>query len=422
MNGVQPIDQGAIMASGMSLVPDYAQQELQRRLVAIQEQEAQGRVMQVAAAAAKQRSEMMRQQDFESAYEEARASANPGALADLAMRFPEFSEAMKRGFDMQDSARKTVDLRQMAEIQSAAQNGRYDLAASAYRRRLEADAAAGGETDEIEQAILDGLQSGDPAQQRHALASLTAGLAAITGEAHFSSTLERLNQERRGKTREIDGVVYDDDPLSPGYGKPVYASQRPEIVSAPNGAFMERVPFQVGDGQSAPAAPPSTSAPSATSGWTVLSVPGDPRDGGSRTHAGWDIAPASGDGGWRPQQPFRIENPRNGGKRAGLTADVVLADGRRLTLMHLRKLPKAGSYQAGELAAIAGQTGNAKNTPPHFHTEARDANGNPIDPRPIFGIGATAAAPVRVRSAQEYERLPKGAQFYDPQGNLRTKS
>ena len=117
----------------------------------------------------------------------------------------------------------------------------------------------------------------------------------------------------------------------------------------------------------------------------MISAPGAPRDGGARVHQGWDIAPR-GSPEWRPEQGFRIERPRNG-RRSGLTADVVLDDGTRLTLMHLRELPRPGRYPAGAIAGIAGNTGNARTTPTHFHVEGRDSRGNRIDPRRYFGLG-----------------------------------
>lgn len=128
--------------------------------------------------------------------------------------------------------------------------------------------------------------------------------------------------------------------------------------------------------------------PMATSKWTVISRPGASRDGGKRIHQGYDIAPSKGSPGWYPTQDFTISNPRNAGGNAGLVADVIMADGTKMKLMHLASLPKAGSYKAGQLAAIAGNTGNAKNTPTHFHVEAVDSAGRRIDPTKHF-IGGT---------------------------------
>lgn len=136
----------------------------------------------------------------------------------------------------------------------------------------------------------------------------------------------------------------------------------------------------------------SGATPVAASTWSVISRPGAARDGGARVHQGYDIAPSAGNPGWHPTQDFRIERPRGtDSMRQGLTADVVFADGTKLTLMHLASLPQEGSYKAGQLAAIAGNTGNARTTPTHFHVEGHDKNGNRVDPSHYFAKGTGGA-------------------------------
>jgi len=164
-------------------------------------------------------------------------------------------------------------------------------------------------------------------------------------------------------------------------------SNREELTLAEQFFNGSSVTTPAAPGAAAPAA-----APVEGTRWSVISRPGAPRDGGRRVHKGYDIAPTAGAPGWYPTQDFRIENPRTG-ERQGLTADVILADGTRLTLMHLASLPSTGSYKAGQLAAIAGNTGNARTTPTHFHVEGKDKDGRSIDPSGHFGTGTGGAGP-----------------------------
>jgi hypothetical protein len=191
------------------------------------------------------------------------------------------------------------------------------------------------------------------------------------------------------------------------YGQFIPTPQRDALTAQVGRIERNREEMSVADAVMGDVAPPATTAttapastgPSPASKWRVISSPGAPRDGGRRSHAGYDIAPQKGAEGWHPTQAFRVENPRNGGAKAGLTVDVVFKDGTRLKLMHLAELPKAGEYEAGQLAAIAGTTGNAKGGPVHFHVEGMDARGNRIDPSRYFAAGTGGGAAKGARSA-----------------------
>ncbi|MES2753074.1 MAG: hypothetical protein V4659_00245 [Pseudomonadota bacterium] len=127
--------------------------------------------------------------------------------------------------------------------------------------------------------------------------------------------------------------------------------------------------------------------PVAGTTWGLTSRPGEARDGGSRSHQGWDLQPSGGNAGWYPTQDFSVSNVRNSGK-GGIIADVTLADGTKMKVMHLATAPREGQYRAGQLAVTAGKTGNAKgNKGPIVHVEAADPSGKPIDPRRYFTSG-----------------------------------
>lgn len=132
--------------------------------------------------------------------------------------------------------------------------------------------------------------------------------------------------------------------------------------------------------------------PVAGTTWAMTDRPGSPRDGGSRSHQGWDLQPSGGNAGWYPTQDFSVSNVRESGK-GGVIADVTLADGTTMKVMHLATAPREGQYRAGQLAVTAGKTGNAKgNKGPIVHVEATDASGKAIDPRRYFTSGTAGGA------------------------------
>lgn len=132
--------------------------------------------------------------------------------------------------------------------------------------------------------------------------------------------------------------------------------------------------------------------PVAGTTWAMTDRPGSPRDGGSRSHQGWDLQPSGGNAGWYPTQDFSVSNVRESGK-GGIIADVTLADGTKMKVMHLATAPREGQYRAGQLAVTAGKTGNAsKNKGPIVHVEAVNAEGKAVDPRRYFTSGTAGGA------------------------------
>ena len=409
---------GALIASGQQLVPDFALQQLRERQVAVQETEAGVNAQRVAAQVAEAQREAAEQQAYQAAVAEYTQRPTMEGLAQLMVRFPSMSEAARRSFQSLDETRQRSDFQTMAQIHDALRNNRPDLARTYLQRRIQAARTSGQEVDPSEQAMLDAVQSSDPQQLAYARDVARRMTAIMAGPEQFDSV---YGVDRPRYTTGAPGSIFLEENTGAVSQSPV-----PQIISGPGGVY-ERPPVAgvplLGGVASLQGAPAPSGAPPVATGvgaFSVISSPGAPRDGGRRVHAGWDIMPTTQDRGWRPNQPFRIERPRNG-PRQGLTADVVMEDGTRITVMHLQELPQAGSYPAGALAAVAGNTGNARTTPPHFHTEARDAQGRPIDPRGYFGIGGDSAGIPRVRSVQQYQRLASGTEYIDPQGVRRRK-
>lgn len=438
---VENIDYGAAIRSGMAIVPDWGAEQLRQRLAAVQEGEAQAQMTRAQAQAAEQARETQSAQDYQSAVLAYQQRPTLEGLSNLMVRFPQMSEGLKRAFDARSDQERTADFRDLGQLHDALRSGRTDLALGLIDRRISADRAAGQEVDPIDQQMRDAIASGNPEQLAYARETARRMTAIIAGPEQFRSVYETddpkfrnvspgdlVMEERTGavaqspvtETVSGSGGIYQPD-LVPGL--PVLGTGRP-----PQPVASQASPTTQPTSQSGGTPPGRPYAGGNQASWRVISVPGQPRDGGARSHAGWDIVPPNADASWRPAQPFRIERPRGHPTRGrqGLTADVVFQDGTRVTAMHLANRPEAtpsGTWlPAGSLAVVAGNTGNARTTPTHIHAEAR-RGGARTDPRPYFGISGSqqAAGPARIRSRQQYERLASGAEYIAPDGSRRRK-
>lgn len=192
---MNPINQAEILGSGMNLVPNYAAQQAQA-----QQMELQRSQQQLAQQAFRQKQmEAQREIDQETAYDADLAAAiqsgNPQDIIKLSLKYPKQSESIKRGFDMQDKVVRDADLRQAVSILGYVSNGKPDLAAKSLRDRIEKGRQAGEPDDPQDAAILEALESGDPARIAEAKGLISYQVAAITGTDNFSKTLGDLNPE-----------------------------------------------------------------------------------------------------------------------------------------------------------------------------------------------------------------------------------
>jgi hypothetical protein len=190
---------------GQSNIPDYAAQEAQRQLLALQRKRLQAQIDEEERAAQKE-------QAFQSDLEGVLTNPRADAYARLILRHPEYAEKTKAAWSMIDGAKQQADLTQMSEIYSAAANGRYDLASASLKRRVEADKAADGTADPQDEAMLAALESGDPTQQKAAMGMIGLHLSAITGPEKFAATLGTLTKNEQGDfTLAPGGIRYDSE-------------------------------------------------------------------------------------------------------------------------------------------------------------------------------------------------------------------
>lgn len=269
---LNPIDQTAILGGGQALVPNWAQQDLQKRISEsllasqattrqVQQQELQDKAL-----------TRERFGQYQTDVADAWMSGDPAKIGGIIARYPDQAEPIRKAWDMKDEAARTNDLRQMGELYSAMRGGRWDIATSSLERRIQADRAAGQDTAEDE-TILSEIKSGEPARQKAAMGMLGMSLAAIVGPDKFGATLGTLNEGNADFT------------LGPGAKR--YAADGTLIAAAP---FAPR-PLSVGEGETVYEYNPNTGG-------------GDPASSGGgaaealRTNPG-----AIKDGPWARSQP-----------------------------------------------------------------------------------------------------------------------
>lgn len=403
----QPIDQGALLRSGQQAVPNYAEQALQEALLGVQQQQAQTQSQNVSRLVANDQREVARQDAFSAAVEALGPNPDARQLAALAFRFPEFSEAIKRGFDAMDGSAQRQQFQAMAEITSAARTGNFDLAARLLEARIQADTQAGRPADQMDAAILAGLRSDDPEARQSSVDLLERATAAVDPE-HYAATYGTFQR----RVREIDGILIDEDT-----GEAIIQSPYPRVRWGPDGASAVFNPVPniptIGGGEAVTAgeAPPAGDA-------------GGRQDSGAFDFSQRPTAPAS------PARPQRGAFDRPAavalGNRYGRVTSTVR------TPEHNRQV--GGVPNSNHLARNGGRAIDIARGRGVSHAQIvrayRDA-GYTIDPdtrdegdhsHVVIASGPTGAGGLpRVRSRQEYARLPSGAEYIDPAGNRRRK-
>lgn len=236
---VQPIDQGAVLRSGQAAVPNYAEQAIQRAMLAVNEQNARTANINATSLATTRQREADRQDAFGQAVQAAGANPTAEQLAMLAYRFPEFSEAIRRGWQTMDEATRRREFQQAANITAAARSAalaerrgdaaaaasNYALATRLMRERVEADRAAGHE-DPNDAAILAALENPDSNQRRYAV-DLLERITAAADPERYAQTYGTFQR----RTQVVDNIVIDQDT-----GQPIAQSPYPRVRWGPDGA------------------------------------------------------------------------------------------------------------------------------------------------------------------------------------------
>lgn len=148
----------------------------------------------------------------------------PEGYAAMFAKYPSFQKALASSWETRDKAAKETDLRELSGIYAAGQSGRWEVAASALKRRIEADRAAGQDTTEDEEALRI-AETGTPEEKRALLGMTGVQLAATLGPDKFTEAYKELNpnQQREGKVvgdylvDPVTGAVRFQAPTDPKY-------------------------------------------------------------------------------------------------------------------------------------------------------------------------------------------------------------
>jgi len=185
------LDHGALLRSGMGVVPDFAEEEAKKQLLAIQMLNAQTNRDQESRLLAGDQRKVERQVGFGEAFNQWLEDPTMDGMSRLIAAYPEYHDQVRQVNETRSKEGRATDRRELANAFGALANGRTDVAIGIIQKRREADAAAGQDaSDEV--ALLEMLQSDDPDQHRRARGMLAYELANTLGEAHFSAGLDRM--------------------------------------------------------------------------------------------------------------------------------------------------------------------------------------------------------------------------------------
>lgn len=362
------LNYAAIMQAGQSLVPDLQEQMMIRDQRRAQMEARQLQLQQAQLA-------QQRQAAFRAAAQQAAASADPRAIGNLMIQFPEFADQIKPGWDALSEDAKRRNLTQSGTIFMRAKNGDTKGAAALLRQRYEADLAA-GQADPGDKELIDALESGDPVKVQQATATIGFSIAAYD-PSKFSETYGKLfpadatttvqkeyqwRVQQFGKAKADEWLAVQDTKLVPvEKGGQVFDAA--DIIGARSGGF----------------------------GGGIVATPEQQAES-ERVRAMFPDAPQ-----------FATDNPKGGDQSTGMggiPAPALGPNGLPTTLT------------PDQYRVTVDALGKDK-------TDAwmRD-NGITVE---NVARGGTAQAPVRVRSVQEARKLPSGTLFVTPDGRTMRK-
>lgn len=412
------LDYASILSAGRQLVPDLRQQMMQDEARSMQREQFDWLRQQREAQQQQAVQQQERQAQFRADFEAAATANDPSEMVRLYARYPEMAENIKPAWEAMEEGRRRTDLTQINTIRSRLDAGDVAGATDAFRQRVEADRAA-GQADADDEAMLAALESGDPTQVRFVQNMIHGVIAQIVGPDKYAETLGELSpsENKTPVQREYEWRVQQKGQEAADRW---LATQDESLVTVEPGGSVYRKSDFVNPPAGGSGVQPRGGDQSALVGYampvqggTFTSQFGASRDGGSRSHNGLDIAAPAGSP-VSPVKPGKVvavsSDPRSGNFVRVKHPDGTVSSYSHLGQQNVRVGQDVGP---GDTLGTVGETGNA--TGNVLHLVVRDKNGRAVDPAPLLG------GPVKVRSKQEYDRLPSGTAYIAPDGSQRVK-
>lgn len=396
---VSPVDQGAILRSGASLIPDLQAQLMQERQLGLQEKQL-GLNSQIFQA---QQAEDMREKAQMDSYAAEVAAIGrlpqdrqPQALIALMQKYPKQSEAVKRAYDAQDDTVKAASFREASEIYSLIQNGAAPKAAEKLRARIKADQAAGQDTEDDE-AIAAALESGDPAKIQQAASQVGWQLSTAAGPEKFAATYGAINDKTEFEKqyeyiRQNFGEEEAQNFARNKYDPFVESNNKYGTTFYRSSDLAGGTPPQQGQtggggdtGGGAPKAAPVADAKAVARGlFPNIAITQNRRD---------------------PNSALGKANPNSWHNKSGAAIDVKPIPGMSFG-QYVKKYRDAG-YTILEARNEVGAGRSKWATGDHWHI--------------VLG-GGPGGTPARITSKAQYDKLAPGTTYIAPDGSRRTKS
>lgn len=407
------IDQSAILRGGAALIPDLQAQLAQQQQLDMQRQQLGLQAAKYQAEQAQLGRELAEEQAYNADMQALSAlpiNQQDQAISALMRKYPKRADAIKKAWDTQDEAAKNANFRSASEMWFLLKNGATDKAAAILRKRVEADRAAGQDVSDDEEVLAD-LESGDEERVKAAYQKFSYLMQAAAGPDKFASIAGVVDPQTEferqyeyikqnfGEEAANNFARNKYDPFVESnnkYGTTFYRSSDlagmggNNIVAGENdslNAGVDRIQNPIdrsGRGGGGRGAPVSDAASVAKSLFPGVEITQQRRD---------------------PNSSLGKANPNSWHNKSGAAIDVRPIKGMTFA-QYVKRFADAG-YTILEAKNEVGKGRSKWATGDHWHV--------------VLGGGPKGAAPVRVTSKAQYDKLAPGTTYIAPDGSRRTK-